>query len=88
MGYLINCAACGKPHPLDPGWCKARNPQYPKGDSVRAGGGRPHRALGDRAPQRDAPEARMSVALAVVVGFAVGTIFGAALIVNAVVSRR
>jgi hypothetical protein len=30
----------------------------------------------------------MSVALAVVVGFAVGTIFGATLIVNAVASRR
>jgi len=26
MGYLINCAACGKPHPLDASWCKARNP--------------------------------------------------------------
>jgi hypothetical protein len=30
----------------------------------------------------------MSVTLAVVVGFAVGTIFGAALIVNVVASRR
>jgi hypothetical protein len=30
----------------------------------------------------------MSVPLAVVVGFAIGTIFGAALIVNAVANRR